>query len=45
MLGASFTVRGKENINRNHGGIVLMNHQSALDLIGTPTKIESTPNA
>lgn len=43
MLGASFTVRGKENINRNHGGIVLMNHQSALDLIGTPTKTESTP--
>ncbi|XP_035908976.1 1-acyl-sn-glycerol-3-phosphate acyltransferase alpha-like isoform X1 [Anopheles stephensi] len=33
MLGASFTVRGKENIQRNHGGVVLMNHQSALDLI------------
>lgn len=33
MLGASFSVRGKENINRSHGGIVLMNHQSALDLI------------
>lgn len=33
MLGASFEVRGKENINRQHGGVVLMNHQSALDLV------------
>ncbi|XP_058453578.1 1-acyl-sn-glycerol-3-phosphate acyltransferase alpha-like isoform X2 [Malaya genurostris] len=33
MLGVSFEVRGKENIHRQHGGVVLMNHQSALDLI------------
>lgn len=32
-LGASFEVRGKENVNRQHGGVVLMNHQSALDLV------------
>lgn len=33
MLGASFEIRGKENINQQHGGVVLMNHQSALDLV------------
>lgn len=33
MLGASFEVRGRENVNRQHGGVVLMNHQSALDLV------------
>ncbi|XP_055546876.1 1-acyl-sn-glycerol-3-phosphate acyltransferase alpha-like [Wyeomyia smithii] len=33
MLGATFEVRGIENIDQKHGGVVLMNHQSALDLI------------
>ncbi|XP_055598222.1 1-acyl-sn-glycerol-3-phosphate acyltransferase alpha [Uranotaenia lowii] len=33
ILGASFEVRGQENVNRTHGGVVLVNHQSALDLI------------
>ncbi|XP_062548999.1 1-acyl-sn-glycerol-3-phosphate acyltransferase alpha isoform X2 [Armigeres subalbatus] len=33
MLGASFEVRGRENVNRQNGGVVLMNHQSALDLV------------
>lgn len=34
LLGASFELRGLENINRDIGGVVLINHQSAIDLIG-----------
>lgn len=33
-LGVTMEVRGLENINKNTGGVVLMNHQSALDLLG-----------
>jgi lysophosphatidate acyltransferase len=42
LLGASFELQGLENINRNTGGVVLINHQSAIDLIGefsTPTSL------
>lgn len=34
LIGVSFEVQGIENIKRNKGGIVLINHQSAIDLIG-----------
>jgi lysophosphatidate acyltransferase len=34
FLGVSLEVQGLENINPNRGGIVLINHQSAIDLIG-----------
>lgn len=33
-LGVSYELRGIENIKREHGGVVLMNHQSAIDLAG-----------
>ncbi|XP_055381962.1 1-acyl-sn-glycerol-3-phosphate acyltransferase-like [Condylostylus longicornis] len=32
LLGITMEVRGLENIRRNHGSVVIMNHQSALDL-------------
>lgn len=34
FLGVSFEVQGLENINRDIGGVVVINHQSAIDLIG-----------
>ena len=30
----NYELQGEENIKRENGGIVLINHQSALDLIG-----------
>jgi lysophosphatidate acyltransferase len=32
MFGVTYTVRGHENINKENGAIVLINHQSAVDL-------------
>lgn len=34
LLGVSFEVQGIENVNRDKGGVVLINHQSAIDLMG-----------
>lgn len=34
ILGASFEVRGIENISKSKGGVVLINHQSCIDLAG-----------
>lgn len=34
IIGVSFEVQGKENIKKEEGGIVLINHQSAIDLMG-----------
>jgi lysophosphatidate acyltransferase len=34
LIGASFEVRGLENVKRDKGGVVLINHQSAIDLMG-----------
>jgi 1-acyl-sn-glycerol-3-phosphate acyltransferase len=34
LLGIKFEVRGYENIVQDSGCIVLMNHQSALDILG-----------
>lgn len=34
LIGASFEIQGLENINKDLGGVVLINHQSAIDLIG-----------
>lgn len=31
-LGVSFEVRGQENIRKNHGAVVTINHQSLIDL-------------
>ncbi|KAH8263525.1 hypothetical protein KR044_010219 [Drosophila immigrans] len=48
LMGISMEVRGVENVKREHGSVVLMNHQSALDLcvlaylwpvIGRPTVV------
>jgi lysophosphatidate acyltransferase len=34
FLGVAFEVQGLENINHDKGGVVLINHQSAIDLMG-----------
>lgn len=34
LIGASFEIQGLENVNRKSGGVVLINHQSGIDLIG-----------
>lgn len=34
LLGLKTKVQGKENIVQNSGAVVLINHQSVLDLIG-----------
>lgn len=34
LIGISFEVQGVENIKRDKGGVVLINHQTAIDLIG-----------
>lgn len=34
LLGVSFEIQGIEHINRDKGAVVLINHQSAIDLIG-----------
>lgn len=34
LIGASFEIQGLENINRMAGAVVVLNHQSAIDLIG-----------
>ncbi|EDW12356.1 1-acyl-sn-glycerol-3-phosphate acyltransferase alpha [Drosophila mojavensis] len=48
LMGITMEVRGVENVRREHGSVVLMNHQSALDLcvlaylwpvIGRPTVV------
>lgn len=33
LLGMSFEIRGVENINQQKGGVVLVNHQSGVDLV------------
>lgn len=33
-FGVSFEVRGIENIRKDHGSVVIMNHQSLIDLSG-----------
>lgn len=33
LLGVSFEVRGLENIERSKGAVVIINHQSAIDLV------------
>lgn len=34
ILGVSYEVRGIENIQHERGGVVLVNHQSGIDLAG-----------
>lgn len=34
ILGVSFEVRGTEHIRKDHGGVVLLNHQSLIDMSG-----------
>lgn len=34
LIGASFEIQGLENVNIKSGGVVLINHQSGIDLIG-----------
>lgn len=34
LVGVSFEIQGIENIKKDDGGIVLINHQSLIDLIG-----------
>lgn len=33
-LGVKYNIRGLENIQKNHGAVVVINHQSAIDLTG-----------
>lgn len=33
LLGITFEVQGLENVQKEKGGVVLMNHQSGIDLI------------
>lgn len=35
-MGLTYEVRGHNNIDRNKGGVVLINHQSGIDLVGIP---------
>lgn len=35
MLGIRWTVRGLENVDNSRGAVVLLNHQTGLDLYGT----------
>lgn len=39
LVGVSFELQGLENIKKDHGGVVLINHQSGIDLIGKLSKI------
>lgn len=32
-LGVEYEIRGTENINVKNGGVVLLNHQSAIDIV------------
>jgi 1-acyl-sn-glycerol-3-phosphate acyltransferase len=34
LYGINFEVRGKENIKKEKGGVVLANHQSFIDVMG-----------
>lgn len=34
-MGLTYEVRGNDNIDRKKGGVVLINHQSGIDLVGT----------
>lgn len=34
ILGASFELRGAKNVKTDKGGVVLINHQSCIDLAG-----------
>lgn len=34
LLGFTYELRGKENINTDKGGVVVINHQSGVDLAG-----------
>lgn len=38
IIGVYFDVQGIENINKDKGGVILINHQSGIDLIGKFTK-------
>lgn len=38
LLGITFEVQGLENIQKEKGGVVLMNHQSGIDLISKNQK-------
>lgn len=42
LIGVSYELQGLENINRDHGGVVLINHQSAIDLIGNLLSIANS---
>lgn len=39
LFGMEFSIEGQENIVRNSGSVVLINHQSILDLIGNFLKL------
>lgn len=39
LVGVSFELQGLENVKKDHGGVVLINHQSGIDLIGKFLKI------
>jgi len=42
LLGIKFELRGHENIVQDSGCVVLMNHQSALDILGESCGLRGT---
>lgn len=34
LMGLTYEVRGQEHINREKGGVIVINHQSGIDLAG-----------
>lgn len=44
LLGVEFELRGLENLDKQKGAVVLINHQSALDLIGNIASLANSVN-
>lgn len=42
LIGTSFEIQGTENLVRDKGSVVLINHQSAIDLIGEKNFLKHT---
>lgn len=41
-MGLTYEVRGHNNIDRNKGGVVIINHQSGIDLVGMKSELLRT---
>ncbi|KFB40008.1 AGAP009414-PA-like protein [Anopheles sinensis] len=45
LFGVEYEIRGQQNINVRNGGVVLLNHQSAIDIVSIAFKIGCKANA